>query len=131
MVIYAVIAYLLVYFCHSNAGEDSSIPYASYGSYPIVGHLFHFLHDRTKFLMNCKQRYGRCFKIRLVNERLTFVLAPYDWATIIRNQSFYLPSLVNIIHMFGVSNTLLSRYHICYNYNEFEKISIFERSSRI
>ena len=85
-----VIVCLLFYVIRSNNEEDSSIPYAIYQSYPIVGHLFSFLRDRTKLLMECQQRYGNCFKIRVFNQGFVIVLSTADWTTVIRNPAFYL-----------------------------------------
>ena len=59
--------------------EDPSIPYAKYGSYPIVGHLFAFMRDRKKLLMECSQRYGSYFKIKIFNQRFTMILSYADW----------------------------------------------------
>ena len=50
---------LLFYILQSNNEKNSSIPYAKYQSYPVVGHLFSILRNRTKFLMECQQRYGQ------------------------------------------------------------------------
>jgi len=108
--ILAAIASLLIYFLHSNDGENSSIPYVTYKSYPIVGHLFPFLRDRTNFLMDCQQRYGQCFKIRLLNRRFTLVHSLPDWTAIIRSQSFHLPVTKHLIQLFDVSNNVLSMY---------------------
>ncbi len=110
--ILVVIAFVLLYFLHFNDGEVSSIPYAKHESYPIVGHLFSFLRDRTKFLMECYERYGQCFRIRLLNQRFTFILSPPDWTSIIRNQSFYFPSDDHVIHLFDLSVKLSSTYLI-------------------
>ena len=105
----AAIACLLIYLLHSNHGENSSIPYVKYKNHPIVGHLFPFLRDRTKFLMDCQERYGQCFKIRLLNQRFILILSPPDWASVIRNQSFYFPVLEHGKHIFGLSNDMFGR----------------------
>jgi hypothetical protein len=101
---------LLIYFLRSNVSENSSVPYVTHESYVVVGHLFAFLHDRTKFLMKCHQQYGQCFKIRLLNEYLTLVVSPTDWAAILRNQSFYFPLNEQILPIFDLSNNLSGRY---------------------
>jgi hypothetical protein len=108
--ILAAIVFLLIYFLHSNDAELSSIPYVTYKSYPIVGHLLSFRRDQTKFLMDCQLRYGQCFKIRLLNQPFTLVLSPSDWATIIRNPSFYFPSGDLAIHIFDLSTNFYSMY---------------------
>ncbi len=86
--ILAALTLLLRYFLHSNNDEDLSIPYATYGSYPIVGHLFSFVRDRKKLVIECRQRYGECFRIRALNQRFIMILSHTDWMTIVRNQSF-------------------------------------------
>jgi hypothetical protein len=108
--ILAVMACISIYFLYYNDGEKSSIPYVTHANYPIVGHLFSFLRDRTKFLMDCRQRYGQCFKIRLFNQHFTLVLSPPDWAMIIRNPSFYFPSTEHGMQIFGLSKTLLGKF---------------------
>ncbi len=87
-----VIGYLLIHLFQSNDSGNSSIPYAKHESYPIVGHLFSFLRDRKKFLMECRQQYGQCFQIRVFNQRFTFILSPTDWTSIMRSSSFYFPA---------------------------------------
>jgi hypothetical protein len=108
--ILVVIAFLLFYFLHSTDDENSSIPYVKHQSYPIVGHLFAFIRDRTKFLMECQQLYGKCFKIRVLNKRFTLVLSPSDWASIIRNQSFYFPGHDHAGPLFDISTTPMGKY---------------------
>jgi hypothetical protein len=108
--ILAVIVFILFYFLRSNNIDVSSIPYAKYGSYPIVGHLFSFLHDRTKLLMECYERYGQCFRIRLLNQCFILILSPSDWTTIIRNQAFYFPGSDHVQHLFDVSIDSTGRY---------------------
>ena len=93
----------LVYFLQSTDNDTSSIPYAKHGNYPIVGHLFSFLRDRTKFLMECYERYGSCFRIRLLNQRFILLLSPSDWTAVIRNQAFYFPAGDHVEHLFDVS----------------------------
>jgi hypothetical protein len=108
--ILVAIACLLIYLLQSHDDEKTSIPHVTYGSYPIVGHLFSFLRDRTKFLINCKQRYGQCFKIRLFNQRFTLVLSPQDWTSIIRNQAFYFPSNDFAMPVFDLLSDYSGRY---------------------
>ena len=70
------IGLFLYYFLNSNPEDTPSIPYVKHGHYPMVGHLFSFLRDRTKFLMECYQRYGTCFQIRLFNQRFILIFSP-------------------------------------------------------
>jgi hypothetical protein len=104
---------LLFYIFQSNDDKNSSIPYATYGSYPIVGHLFSFLRDRTKLLMACQQRYGKCFKIRLFNQHFTLVLSTPDWTSVIRNPSFYLPANDFATKVFDAFSNFSGRYRNC------------------
>ena len=99
----AAIIFLLAYFLHYKENEDSSIPYAAYGSYPIVGHLFAFLNDRTKLLMECRQRYGGCFRIRVLNQRFTMILSHGDWTTVLRNQSLQFSPIDFGVKIFDLS----------------------------
>jgi hypothetical protein len=103
IILIAVIC-LLIYFLRSNDSENSSIPYVKHESYIVVGHLFSFLHDRTKFLIECHQKYGQCFKIRILNQCLTFIVSPTDWTAILRNQSFYFPLNEQALSIFDLSN---------------------------
>lgn len=111
----------LYYLVHFNERNDSSIPYATYRSYPIVGHLFSFLRGRTKLLLECQQRYGNCFKIRVFNQRFVLVLSQADWTTVIRNPAFYLPTDDFMTMIYGsvsnfsgktVSSLLTSSYQL-------------------
>ena len=107
--ILAAIILILVYFLRFNEGDDSSIPYAKYGSYPIVGHLFSFLRDRTQLLIECGQRYGQCFRIRVFNQRFTIVSSHADWTTVIRNQSLKFGGIDFGIQIFGLSPEFYSK----------------------
>jgi hypothetical protein len=105
---------LLFYILKSNDDKNSSIPYVTYQCYPIVGHLFSFLRDRTKFLMSCQERYGKCFKIRLFNQRFTLILSSSDWITVVRNPSFSLRTDNFLVKVFDAFSNFSGRYH---NYN--------------
>jgi hypothetical protein len=105
-----VVLSLLFYFSRFNDNKNSPIPYVTYENYPIVGHLFSFLRDRTKFLIECQQRYGQCFKIRLFTQGFTLVLSPPDWAAIMRNQSFYFPGPDLGIKIFDMTSNYSSKY---------------------
>jgi len=106
----AAIVCLFIYFSKSKDDKNSSIPYVTHGSYPIIGHLFPFLRDRTNFLIDCKQRYGSAFRIQLFKQRMTFVLSPSEWAAIIRNPSFHLPAGELGMQLFDISNDLSGKY---------------------
>jgi hypothetical protein len=110
-----VVLSLLFYFSRFNDEKNSPIPYVTYENYPIVGHLFSFLRDRTKFLIECQQRYGQCFKIRLFTQRFTLVLSPPDWAAIVRNQSFYFPGADIAMKIFDISINYSGKYINIYN----------------
>ncbi len=109
--ILVAIVYLLIYLLQPDNSEKASIPYATYGSYPIVGHVFAFVRDRKKLLMDCQQRYGNCFKIRLFNQRFTFVLSPSDWTSIIRNSLFQFPANDLSTKVFDAFSDLFGRYY--------------------
>lgn len=102
-----IVVFILFYFLHSNNIEDSSIPYAKYKSYPIVGHLFAFVHDRGELLMKCRQLYGQYFRIRLLNQHFIMILCPSDWPSIIRNQSFYFPKHDLFANIFDVTSSFV------------------------
>jgi hypothetical protein len=108
--ILAVIVLFLTYFLHSNKDRDPSIPYAKYGSYPIIGHLFSFMNNRTKLLLECTQRYGQCFRIKVLNEHYTMISSHADWMTVVRNQSFQFAGIDFGIKIFGLSSSFLSKY---------------------
>jgi hypothetical protein len=107
-----IIVFILFYFLRSNNSDGSSIPYAKHGYYPIVGHLFSFLGDRTKFLMECYERYGQFFRIRLLNQHFILILSPSDWTTIIRNQAFYFPVSDHAVHIFDASADSTGNFHM-------------------
>jgi hypothetical protein len=106
----AAIILLLAYFLRSKDGEDSTIPYATYGSYPIIGHLFSFLRGRTKLLLECSQRYGQCFRIKVFSQQYTMILSSADWMTVIRNQSLKFEGLEFGVRIFGMSSAFGSKY---------------------
>ena len=108
--ILTVILVLLTYVLYSNADGDSSIPYARYESYPIVGHLFAFTRNRTKLLLECAEKYGSCFRIQVFNQRFTIISSYIDWATIVRSQSFKFMAIESGINIFGLSPTFLGKY---------------------
>ncbi len=108
---FVAIVCLLIYLLQSNPDEKSSIPYAIHESYPLFGHVFSFIRDRKIFLMHCQQRYGQCFKIRLFNQRFTFVLSPSDWTTIMRNPAFHFPANNVAMNVFDTSVDYFGRYH--------------------
>ena len=82
-----------------------SISYAIHESYPLVGHIFSFVHDRKAFSIHCQQRYGQCF-----NQRCTFLLSPSDWTTIMRSSAFYFPANQVALNVFDTSVDYFSRY---------------------
>lgn len=109
-IILAIIVCLLIYFLQKTDDKNSSIPYATYGSYPIIGHLFPFIYNRKKLMIDCQQRYGQCFKIRLVNQYFIFVISPTDWTNIIRNPLFSFPANDLSTKVFDASSDLFGKY---------------------
>jgi hypothetical protein len=108
--ILAVITLLLTYFLRSKNSGDLSIPYATYGTYPLVGHLFAFLRDRTKLLLECRQRYDECFRIRVFSQYVTMILSHADWMNVVRNPSFQFSAIEFGIQIFDLSPTFYSKY---------------------
>lgn len=102
-----IIGFVLLYFLMVNREDTSSVPYAKHGNYPIVGHLFTFLHDRTKFLIECYQQYGTCFRIRLLNQHFIFVFSPSDWPNIMRNPALYFPAGDHGKHIFDITPSVV------------------------
>ena len=100
---------LLAYFFHSNDDGDPSIPYANYGSYPLIGHVIAFTRDRTKLLLECSKRYGSCFRIKVFNQ--SFLVIPFhnDWTTVVRSQSFKFSPEEFGMRIFGMSSSLIGR----------------------
>jgi hypothetical protein len=77
-----------------------------------VGHLFAFLADRTKFVIDCRQRYGQCFSSKIVNQQITFLLSPFDWPIISRNRSFYFPGPEFAAKTFNISPDCFGKFII-------------------
>ena len=105
-----ILAGIIVLILYSNDDSDPSIPYARYGSYPIIGHLLAFTRDRKTLFFECSQRYGSCFRIKVFNKRFTMLSSHADWVTIVRNQSLKLMTDELAIRMFGLSPAILSNY---------------------
>ncbi|CAF3473304.1 unnamed protein product [Rotaria socialis] len=105
--ILASLVLVLLYLLLLHKDNISSIPLVSYRNLPVVGHLIPFLRDRRKFLMECHQRYGQCFTVKLLTQRITFVLSPFDWATVARNSSLYLPEHEFGIKVFDTGNSVI------------------------
>ncbi|UJR16912.1 hypothetical protein I4U23_003810 [Adineta vaga] len=105
-VILLSIVLLLIYYFYWKTNEDLSIPYATYGSYPIVGHLFGFIRDRTKLLIECRQRYGSFFRIKLVNQRFIMISSHIDWMKIVKNSAFQFMGIELGIKIFGFSSII-------------------------
>ena len=110
-----IIVGLLFYYLMVHSEDSSSIPYAKHGHYPIVGHLFVFLRDRTKFLMECYERYGTCFKIQILNQHFTLILSPTDWPNIMRNPALYFPAGDHVEHLFDACPASTSLYRIVFH----------------
>ena len=106
----AAIILALAYFLRSRDGGDQSIPYATYGSYPVIGHLLSFIRCRTELLLACGQKYGQCFRIKVLNQRFTMILSYADWMTVIRNQSLKFNGEDFGMQIFGISPAFLSKY---------------------
>lgn len=101
--ILTLVIVLLTYFLRSNNYKNSNIPYATYGSYPIVGHLFSCLRDRKKLLLECRQRYGECYRIRIFNQQFTIISSHADWMNVIKNSSFHFAPLDFATQLFDLS----------------------------
>lgn len=100
---------LLTYVLHSYADGDSSIPYAKHGSYLIVSHLFAFTRNRTKLLLECAERYGSCFRIKVFNQRFTMISSYTDWAAIARSQTFKFIPVELAMSIFRMSSAFLNK----------------------
>ncbi|CAF1041629.1 unnamed protein product [Didymodactylos carnosus] len=81
---------------------NQSIPVVS-SCYPIIGHLLSFIFNQSKFILDCRQRYGSVFQIKLPSKRIIFITDPRDWATVYRNSNFYFPGDDLGIKIFGMS----------------------------
>lgn len=108
--ILTVIILLFTYFLNSNKNGNKSIPFATYGSYPIVGHLFAFTKNRSQLLIECAKRYGPCFRIKLFNQYYTMIISYADWTTVIRNQSVQFNGGDFGIRIFDLSSSFVSKY---------------------
>lgn len=103
------IVLVLAYFLFSNNDGDSSIPYAKYGSYPIVGHLFAFMDDRVKLMLECARRYGPCFRIQVLNQRFTMIISNDDWTSVLRNSAVKFVGDDFGMRIFGLSPAFLGK----------------------
>jgi hypothetical protein len=108
--ILAVVVSILIYLLFFNNGKPSLIPYVKNGDYPFLGFLYPYFADRTNFVMDCRRRYGSCFAVKLLNQKLIFVLSPSDWPTIVRNQSLYFPSRELGMKVFDTCHHALGKF---------------------
>ncbi len=83
------IIYLLYIFFnqYQNAKIDDLIPVVSEGCLPILGHVFSFYSNKSKFLLSDKEHYDTCFIIKLFLKPVIFILDPGNWPTILRHFS--------------------------------------------
>ncbi|CAM4842435.1 unnamed protein product [Rotaria magnacalcarata] len=86
-IIIVIIIFLLIYYNKRNNIEIDAIEYVRDGCYPIIGNLFSLIKNRTQFLKNSREIYGDCFKVKLLNQTIIFILNPFDWINIIKNRS--------------------------------------------
>lgn len=100
---------LLIYMLY-KADKNSSVPFVTRNWYPVVGHLFVFLHDGTTFIVRCCRKYGPYFSLRVLNQHITFLLSPYDWKIITRNKSFYFPGSEFAEKVFDMSSDCFRKF---------------------
>lgn len=89
MILYLLIILfiLLIYYYYLKINQYDDL-YVKDGYYPIIGNLFSLIYNRNKYLIKCQEKYGDCFKIKLFNQTIIFLINPSDWINIIKNQSF-------------------------------------------
>jgi hypothetical protein len=127
LVLIGIISFLL-YYLQSNDVGDSTIPYAKYQSYPIIGHLIPFLGCRAKLLTECRQRYGECFRIRVFSQYFTMISSHTDWTNVVRSQSFEFAGIDFAVKIFDVSPTFLSEYlFLKLTHRKLRKMSIISK----
>lgn len=119
-----VLLFIYVLRCIS---KKPSIPFVRNNWYPVVGHLFAFIADRTNFVIDCRQRYGQCFSMKILNQKITFLLNPFDWPTISRNRSFYFPGPEFAAKTFNMSLDCFGKCIIVSNYRV-KSVSVWNHS---
>lgn len=87
MMILLVVFVLLIYWWWKSCCKRS-IPFVKEGFYPLIGHLFVLMNNRTNHLKKFSQIYGNVFQMKIFNQTIVFLLNPSDWSIINRNQSF-------------------------------------------
>lgn len=101
---------LFCYFVLRRDDEQLSIPMVQTDRWPVLGHIVPFLQDKSKFLLKCQRLYGARFAIKMLNQRMFFLLDPADWLSVNRNSVLLLPSKDFAAKIFNVSPVLLSSY---------------------
>ena len=107
----SVVALMLIFiYVLRNNCRIHTTPFVIDNWYPIVGHLFAFVADRTKFIMDYHQKYGQCFRVNLFSQQITFILSPCDWRAIFRNKSFYFPGPEFAAKAFSISTDCFGKF---------------------
>lgn len=83
-----VLLLILIYLYQYRRRSSGSIPFVKEGYYPLIGHLFVFVHNRTNSLNKSREKYGNIFEMKVLKQRFIFVTNPLDWPIVIRNPSF-------------------------------------------
>ncbi|CAF1098378.1 unnamed protein product [Didymodactylos carnosus] len=70
---------------------------------PLHGKLTEDDTVKSKFVLDCRQRYGSVFQIKLPSKCMTFITDPRDWTTVYGNSNFCLAVDDVWIKIFGMS----------------------------
>jgi len=69
--------------------------------YPIIGHLFEFLGDANKFILENSMKYGSIFTANILGQRLTFLLDLRDLHTMNKNTNLVFSGNEMVCDIFG------------------------------
>jgi hypothetical protein len=69
--------------------------------YPIIGHLFEFLADANKFILENSMKYGSIFTANILGQRLTFLLDLRDLHTMNKNTNLVFSGNEMVCDIFG------------------------------
>ena len=88
---------------------NSSIPFATIGYFPIIGHALSLARDRKNFFLKCKEHYGSIFRVNIFLKTFIVLLDPRDWSIIFRNSHLDTAFDETGSQIFGLSAELFSK----------------------
>ena len=112
VVVLIIVSYL--FFCQlkrifTSNDREFPLPTVKIGYWPLIGHIVPFIKDKSKFIFECQQLYGPRFVMKMIGQRMIFLLDPVDWSSINRNPTLHLPTKDFATKIFGISKSLMGQ----------------------